>query len=117
MAHFAQIKNETVSDVIVISNEVLQNKDFPESEKIGQEFIASLGLTGEWKQASYNGTFRKRFAGLGYEYNRDLDAFIEPKPYDSWILENETASWVAPIPYPSEDGDWIWSESSQQWIE
>lgn len=116
MAHFAQIKNNFVSNVIVISDNVLENKDFPESESIGQEFVSSLGLEGQWLQTSYNGNFRKRFAGLGYEYNAELDAFIEPKPYGSWILDEETAEWVAPIPNPYQDGG-VWNEINQEWTE
>tara|TARA_R110000823_G_scaffold315402_1_gene447365 strand:+ start:2142 stop:2396 length:255 start_codon:yes stop_codon:yes gene_type:complete len=65
MAHFAQIKNGIVEQVIVINNQTLGNLDFPESEKVGQEFIASLGLIGTWKQTSYNGNFREKYAGIG----------------------------------------------------
>jgi hypothetical protein len=78
MAHFAKVENNTVMEVIVISNEVLQNKDFPESEKIGQEFIASIGLNGEWKQTSYNANFRGKYAGSGDIYNKALDIFETP---------------------------------------
>lgn len=68
MAHFAKIENKIVTRVIVVNNEVLGDLEFPESEAIGQEFIASLGLEGTWKQTSYNGNFRGVFAGLGYTW-------------------------------------------------
>lgn len=78
MAHFAKIQNNLVTQVIVISNETLDNLDFPESEPVGQEFIASLGLEGTWKQTSYNNNFRGKYANMGYTYDPELDKFIEP---------------------------------------
>lgn len=68
MAHFAKVENGIVTQVIVVNNEVLEDKEFPESEPLGQEFIASLGLDGEWKQTSYNNNFRNIFAGIGYAW-------------------------------------------------
>jgi hypothetical protein len=78
MAHFAQIVGDTVVQVIVVSNDDCGGGTFPESEPLGQEFIASLGLQGEWKQTSYNGNFRGRYAGIGYRYDSSLDEFVEP---------------------------------------
>jgi hypothetical protein len=81
MAHFAKIdENNIVLVVNVINNEDCGGGDFPESEPIGQMFIASLGLTGQWLQTSYHGNFRGRYAGLGYRYDAELDEFIEPEP-------------------------------------
>jgi hypothetical protein len=88
MAHFAQVDNGTVSQVIVISNDDCGGGDFPESEPIGQAFIASLGLTGEWKQTSYSASFRSKFAGAGDRYDSELDSFISPPIID-------------PVPLPS----------------
>lgn len=68
MAHFAKIENKIVKQVIVINNETLGDLEFPDSEAVGQEFIASLGLEGTWKQTSYNGNFRGVFAGIGYTW-------------------------------------------------
>ena len=83
MAHFAQIDhNKIVAQVIVISNDDCGGGDFPESEPIGQAFIASLGLTGLWLQTSYNGNFRGRYAGIGYTYDAALDEFIAPPPQE-----------------------------------
>ena len=79
MAHFAKIKNNVVTQVIVVSNDVLEGKDFPESESIGVEFIQSLGLGANWKQTSYNNNFRGKYAGIGDSYNADLDVFEAAK--------------------------------------
>lgn len=76
MAHFAQIIGNTVTQVIVVSNEDVDNLDYPESEPLGQTFIASLGLSGQWLQTSYNATFRAKFAGIGDTYDSILDVFV-----------------------------------------
>ena len=78
MAHFARIENGIVRDVNVINNAVLGDTDFPESEPIGQAFIASLGIDGEWKQTSYNANFRGVYAGIGYIYDAVNDVFVAP---------------------------------------
>jgi hypothetical protein len=78
MAHFAEISDNVVQRVIVVSNEDCGGGEFPESEPIGQAFIASLGLTGLWLQTSYNNNFRGSYAGIGYIYDEDSDAFVEP---------------------------------------
>jgi hypothetical protein len=78
MAHFARIDNGVVREVIVINNNDCGGGDFPESEPIGQAFIVSIGLTGEWRQTSYNGNFRCCYAGIGYTYDADLDEFVPP---------------------------------------
>jgi hypothetical protein len=79
MAHFAKIENETVTNVIVVSNDDSGGGNFPESELIGQEFIASLGLSGLWLQTSYHSNFRGCFASAGWTYSKDLDIFIAPE--------------------------------------
>jgi hypothetical protein len=78
MAHFAQVTNGKVQQVIVVSNDDCGGGDFPESEAVGQAFIASLGLTGEWKQTSYSASFRSKYAGIGDLYDADLDEFVTP---------------------------------------
>lgn len=81
MAHFAQLDdNNIVQQVIVVSNEDCGGGEFPESEAVGQAFIASLGFSGAWKQTSYNHNFRGRYAGIGFTYDADLDEFVEPAP-------------------------------------
>lgn len=83
MAHFAQIdSNDIVQRVIVIANDDCGGGDFPESEPIGQAFIASLGLPGEWLQTSYHGNFRGRYAGIGYTYDAATDEFVPPAVSD-----------------------------------
>ena len=78
MAHFAQVSGDVVTQVIVVSNDDCAGGEFPQSEPVGQEFIASIGLQGEWKQTSYNGNFRGRYAGIGYKYDSQLDEFVAP---------------------------------------
>jgi hypothetical protein len=78
MAHFAQLSENVVTEVIVIANSDIDNLPFPESEPVGQAYIASLGIVGEWLQTSYNGNFRGCYAGNGYTYDAGLDEFIPP---------------------------------------
>jgi hypothetical protein len=102
MAHFAQLNDENIVEtVIVVSNDDCGGGDFPESEPIGKAFIQSIGLSGRWVQTSYNGSFRKNYAGMGYFYDEVSDAFIPPKPHDSWVLDTESFIWVSPIPKPT----------------
>jgi hypothetical protein len=116
MAHFAQInENNIVTQVIVVSNDDCGGGEYPESDSIGAAFCHNL-LGGTWKQTSYNNNFRKRYAGIGYTFNAELDAFVAPQPYPSWTLNAETADWEAPTPRPAE-GNWTWNESTQQWDE
>jgi len=79
MAHFAKIENNIVREIIVIGNPDCGGGDFPESEPIGQAFIASIGLEGEWLQTSYNGNFRAVYAGIGYTYDEVSDTFVAPE--------------------------------------
>ena len=93
MAHFAQIDdNNIVTNVIVISNDDAPG-NFPNSETAGQTFIANLGLTGVWKQTSYNATFRRKYAGLGDTYDETLDGFIPPSPGEQYTFNAETWKW------------------------
>ena len=115
MAHFAKIENGIVTNVIVVNNETLENLEFPESESVGQEFIASLGFDGVWKQTSYNGNFRVNYAGIGHSYDEDNDVFIAPKPYESWILNEETYQWDPPLEYPNDGNSYLWNENALEW--
>lgn len=102
MAHFAEInENNEVLRVIVVHNEDCLNQNGNECELTGIAFCQNL-LGGNWIQTSYNGNFRVRYAGIGMTYNLALDAFIPPKPYPSWILDESTANWVAPVPMPED---------------
>jgi len=118
MSHFAKLDdNNIVIEVNVVSNDVINNLPFPESEPIGVEFLTtwSNGYT-NWKQTSYNSTFRKHYAGIGFTYNSTLDAFIRPQPYPSWSLDENTCDWIAPIPYPTDDKFYNWDELTQSWV-
>lgn len=78
MAHFARIEDGIVREVIVVGNDDCGGGEFPESEPIGQAFITSIGLAGEWRQTSYNGNFRATYAGIGFTYDADVDVFVAP---------------------------------------
>lgn len=111
MAHFAEIdENNIVVRVLVV----------PDSEQHrGQEYLAdNLGLGGRWIQTSYNSNIRKMFAGQGYVYNEELDIFLPPKPYNSWILDSIKGEWAAPVTRPEEEEGkaLIWVEETQEWI-
>jgi len=82
MAHFAKVENGVVREVIVIGNDDCGGGDFPTSEAVGQAFIASLGLAGEWKQTSYNANFRSKYAGIGDTYDAVNDVFVAPASAD-----------------------------------
>ena len=118
MAHFAKIdENNIVQQIIVVSNENCGNLEFPESEPIGQNFISSIGLEGNWKQTSYNSTFRKRYAGLDDVYDESRDAFLPLKPFPSWILNEDTCLWESPIERPTDGNLYRWNEDEQSWEE
>ena len=118
MAHFAKLdENNVVTQVIVVGNRDTSDANGVEKEHIGAAFCERL-LGGTWKQTSYNGTMRKRYAGIGFTYNEDLDAFVPPKPHASWVLNNTTADWEAPVPMPTEEGkNYVWNESTGSWDE
>lgn len=117
MAHFAQLNEENlVTQVIVVANQDTADQDGVENEAIGIEFCTNL-LGGKWVQTSYNGNIRKNYAGIGYKYDATLDAFIPPQPFASWTLNNETAQWEAPTPYPTDDKRYTWDEETTSWVE
>ena len=114
MAHFAQIENGIVVQVIVVNNNELLI-DGIEVESKGADFCQSL-FGGVWKQTSYNGTFRKQYAGIGYTYNESADVFVAPQPFSSWSLD-ENYDWQAPIERPADGKDYSWDETNQVWVE
>lgn len=116
MAHFAQLDvNNVVTQVIVVHNNELLDNGI-ESEAKGIAFCQSL-FGGTWKQTSYNGNIRKNFAGIGYTYDIGRDAFIPPKPYNSWILDESTCQWIPPVTYPNDGKNYRWNESVTNWVE
>jgi hypothetical protein len=126
MASFAKIGlNSKVIEVISVNNEVLKDSNGVEREELGIQFLNELIGWPIWKQTSYNtkagihsngGTpFRKNHAGIGYTYDEDRDAFIPKKPYNSWILNEQTCNWESPIVYPTDGQRYQWNEQIQNW--
>lgn len=106
MAHFAQIDSSNIVHRVIV---------VPDSEEAnGAAWCANL-LGGTWVQTSYNGRIRKNYAGIGFTYDATRDAFIPPKPYPSWVLNEATCRWEAPVPMPP-GGPWVWDESTQDWV-
>ena len=119
MAHFAKLdSNNIVTEVLVVSNNVLLKADNTESELKGKQYLNSIFGSAKWVQTSYNANFRKNYAGIGYKYDSTRDAFIPPKPFDSWTLNETTCQWEAPVAYPNDalpHEIWGWNEDNQQW--
>ena len=126
MASFAKIGlNSKVIEVLSVHNDVLKDSNGVEQEVNGIDFLTKLTGYPVWKQTSYNthggvhnngGTpLRKNHAGIGYIYDEDRDAFIPKKPYNSWILNEDTCLWNAPVAYPQDDNRYTWNESTLTW--
>tara|TARA_R100001086_G_C11801763_1_gene249030 strand:+ start:201 stop:569 length:369 start_codon:yes stop_codon:yes gene_type:complete len=116
MAHFAKIGlNNKVINVVSVHNNELLDANGVEQEVLGCQFLEGITGWAVWKQTSYNANFRKHFAGIGYTYDEDRDAFIAPKPFNSWVLNEETCNWEAPVAKPDDENKYIWSEENQQW--
>ena len=108
MAHAAEIDPQTgeVLRVVVINNAMEPNVE---------QFCVGL-YGGVWKQTSYNANFRKNYAGVGYTYRADIDAFVPPQPYQSWTLNTATAQWQPPVPMPQDGTIYEWDEDGQAWV-
>lgn len=115
MAHFAEIglNNKVIKVIVVHNNELLDENDI-EQESKGAEFCRNL-FGGIWVQTSYNGKIRKNFAGAGFTYDSDRDAFIPPKTFDSWVLNEETCRWQAPVEMPDDGNQYYWNEETLSW--
>ena len=118
MAHFAQLdENNIVTQVIVVSNDDIKDSEGNESELTGIAFCKSLlGPNTIWKQTSYNNSIRKNYAGIGFTYDATRDAFIAPKPFNSWILNESTCIWEAPVAYPNDGNMYAWDEETTSWV-
>jgi len=126
MASFAKIGlNSKVIEVISVNNEILKDSSGVEREELGILFLNELYKWPIWKQTSYNTykgvhnnggiPFRKNHAGIGYTYDEDRDAFIPKKPYNSWILNEQTCQWESPIPIPDYINTYNWNETTKNW--
>jgi len=119
MAHYAQINNNIVQQVLVLNNDW--------TDKDCQDWLAANVSTDQWVRTSYNTNanthsqgktpFRKNYAGIGYTYDNNLDAFIPPKPFASWTLNEDTGLWDAPVEYPDDGETYSWDEESASWVE
>lgn len=109
MAHFAEVdKDNIVARVLVTDN------NDPNGDEGYQWLVDTFG--GTWIKTSYNATIRKNFASVGYSYDSDLDAFIPPKPYDSWTLDPASARWIPPVNMPDDGQNYRWDEESKSWL-
>ena len=115
MAHFARIdKDNIVRAVHVVDNSKLLNEEGLEEESFGIVYLNNLiGVGHTWVQFSYNGNFRKNPAGIGMTYDKTRDAFIPPKPYDSWTLNEDTCQWEPPTEYPDKNDSYVWNEDTK----
>ena len=117
MAYFAKLgTGNIVEQVISINNSVITDVNGVEQEQLGVDFINKLYNTRDvWKQTSYNGNIRKNYAGIGFQYDQTRDAFIAPKHYNSWILNENTCKWEAPVAKPQDTNKYSWNESTLTW--
>ena len=127
MAHFAEIDAlHKVIQVVVLDDKDTQDSNGNEEESIGAKYLHD-GFGGTWLRTSYNTyggihkagetPFRKNYAGIGYSYDESRDAFIPPKPYNSWTLNEDTCQWDAPTAYPDDGKEYIWNEATTNWVE
>ena len=116
MAHFAKIDNDNnVLEVHVVNNNAIDKNN---EEQSGIEFLTqwSNGYA-NWKQTSYNNNYRKNYAGIGYKYDEERDAFIPPKPFNKWVLNEDTCRWESPVPYLDDEKKYVWNDNQGVWEE
>ena len=104
MSHFAEINTDNIVQRVIVAEQ-----NFINSGAVGDSF--------NWVQTSYNGNFRKNYAGSGYTYDKTRDAFIAPQPYPSWTLVEATCQWESPTPYPTDGEMYTWDEDTTAWVE
>ena len=106
MSHFAEINENNIVIRVLVGDNEMPNEGY-------DWFVENLG--GTWIQTSYNGNFRKNFAGIGFVYDKDRDAFIPPQPFPSWLLNEEACLWEPPVPYPDDGAEYYWDEEVHSW--
>jgi hypothetical protein len=117
MAHFAKLDEDNkVLAIHVVNNDII-DIDGVESEQAGIDFLTQLHVHSLWKQTSYNKQFRKNYAIVDGFYDYARDAFIPPKPFNSWVINEDTCNWQAPIEYPNDGKSYNWSEVTTSWVE
>jgi hypothetical protein len=105
MAHFAEVDGNNIVLRVLVTDNNAPNEGF-------DWLVSTFG--GTWIKTSYNSSIRKNFAGIGYKYDMELDAFISPKPFDSWV-DNGNFAWESPTPYPEDGKGYVWSEETTSW--
>lgn len=110
MSHWAELDADNIVTRVLVGD-----NDDPVGDEGYQWLVNNLG--GTWVKTSYNGTIRKNYAGIGYTYDEALDAFVPPKPHNSWILNEDTALWESPVPYPEDGKIYLWNEDLVNWSE
>jgi hypothetical protein len=108
VAHWAEIDENNIVIRVTVGDNNAPDEGY-------QWLIDNLG--GTWVKTSYNGNIRKNYAGIGFTYDEERDAFIAPKPFESWILNEDTCNWKAPIPYPTDGKTYRWDEPTVSWVE
>ena len=118
MAHFAEINDSNeVLQVCVVADTDCQDNNGDESESVGITFLkALLGSDTNWVQTSYNARIRKNFAGINYTWDSGRNAFIPPKPFNSWQLDEDTCTWKSPVARPTDGENYVWDEANTQWV-
>jgi len=106
MANFAELDEDNIVTRVLVTNNAFPNE--------GYDWLVD-NLGGTWIQTSYNATIRFNYAGVGFTYDSERDAFISPKPYDSWLLVEETCQWESPVPYPDDGLIYSWNEEIIDW--
>ena len=117
MAHFVKLgTGNIVEQIVSVNNSVITDVNGIEQEQLGINFLNNLyGTRDVWKQTSYNNNIRKNFAGIGYTYDQTRDAFVPPKPFPSWVLNETTCLWDPPVAYPTDGQFYKWNETNQTW--
>lgn len=118
MALFAKVENGLVTEVLVISQDVIDTGAFGDPSLFVQTSYNTRGGVHYDQNGQPDGPgLRKNYAGVGYAYDPLLDAFIPPKPYPSWLLDTQTCLWDPPVPYPNDGKAYVWDEATLSWVE